>query len=85
LKVALQGSSSVPDLLLTDHRLPDGDGVQAIGLLQARHGLVPVLVLTGDTAQAVAAAYAGPNMAVLHKPVQPEDLLQHLLHRLRAG
>jgi signal transduction histidine kinase/CheY-like chemotaxis protein len=78
----LDSPTAPPDLLLTDLRLPDGDGLQAVAHLRARHGPVPVLVVTGDTGPAELAALAGQGDAVLHKPVRPGDLLQQLLHSL---
>lgn len=63
-------------------RLPDGDGLQAIALLRDRHGPVPVLVVTGETAPAEQAALAHPGVVLLHKPVQTALLLQGLLRSL---
>ena len=37
-----------PDVLLLDHRLPDGDGVEAIDGLRASHPEVQVVVLTAS-------------------------------------
>ena len=82
LQQQLQTSASAPELLLTDHRLPDGDGLQAVARLRDRHGPVPALVLTGDTGPAEKAAYASQGVEVLHKPVQPASLLQGLLRSL---
>ena len=82
LQQRLDSPAPPPDLLLTDLRLPDGDGLQAIARLRARHGPVPVVVVTGDTASAGLAAQAGQGVEVLHKPVQPAELLHQLLHSL---
>lgn len=41
-----------PDVVLLDHRLPDGDGVTAIGRL-TRHHRAPVVMLTASTAENV--------------------------------
>lgn len=68
-----------PDWTLTDHRLPDGDGLQAIARLHARLGPVPVLLITGDTAPALVARFGELGLEVLHKPVGAEALLQRLL------
>lgn len=42
-----------PDVLLLDHRLPDGDGVAAIGELRALRPSVQVVVLTASAADHV--------------------------------
>jgi signal transduction histidine kinase/ActR/RegA family two-component response regulator len=81
LDQALAAGLPRPDWLLTDHRLPDGDGLQAIERLRARLGPVPVLLITGDTAPALVARFAALGLDVLHKPFRSEALLQ----RLQAG
>ncbi len=74
-----------PDWLLTDHRLPDGDGLQAIARLHAQMGPVPALLITGDTAPALVARFAELGLDVLHKPFGAEALLQRLLADRRVG
>ncbi len=74
-----------PDWLLTDHRLPDGNGLQAIALLRAQLGAVPALLVTGDTAPALVAQFAQQGLAVLHKPFRAEALLQRLLAGRSTG
>ncbi len=74
----LQVPAQSPELLLTDWRLPDGDGLQAIAQLRAHCGPVPALLLTGDTGAADLAAQAQPGTVLLHKPVQAAALLQAL-------
>ncbi|GAB3652285.1 response regulator transcription factor [Nocardioides korecus] len=44
---------TAPDVLLLDHRLPDGDGVGAIAELRALRPSVQVVVLTASTADSV--------------------------------
>ncbi|MCW2867260.1 MAG: response regulator transcription factor [Marmoricola sp.] len=44
---------TAPDVLLLDHRLPDGDGVSAIGELRALRPSLQVVVLTASTADSV--------------------------------
>jgi len=44
---------TAPDVLLLDHRLPDGDGVSAIGELRALRPRLQVVVLTASTADSV--------------------------------
>ena len=53
--------STAPDVLLLDHRLPDGDGVAAIGRLRELRPSMAVIVLTASPAEhlMVAAVEAG--------------------------
>jgi CheY-like chemotaxis protein/anti-sigma regulatory factor (Ser/Thr protein kinase) len=79
LAESLAEALPAPDWLLTDHRLPDGDGLQAIARLRAGLGPVPVLLITGDTAPELVARFAQQGLVVLHKPFRAEALLQRLL------
>lgn len=53
--------TTAPDVLLLDHRLPDGDGVAAIGQLRELRPSMAVIVLTASTSEhlMVAAVEAG--------------------------
>ena len=53
--------TSAPDVLLLDHRLPDGDGVAAIGRLRELRPSMAVIVLTASASEhlMVAAIEAG--------------------------
>ena len=53
--------TSAPDVLLLDHRLPDGDGVAAIGRLRELRPSMAVIVLTASPSEhlMVAAVEAG--------------------------
>jgi DNA-binding NarL/FixJ family response regulator len=55
--------SALPDVILLDHRLPDGDGVAAIGRFRALRPDVRVVVLTASAADhvLVAAIEAGAS------------------------
>jgi DNA-binding NarL/FixJ family response regulator len=46
-------TTTAPDVLLLDHRLPDGDGVGAIPRLRAQRSRMAVVVLTASTAEHV--------------------------------
>lgn len=56
-------ASTAPDVLLLDHRLPDGDGVSAIPRLRELRGRMAIVVLTASTAEhvLVAAIEAGAS------------------------
>jgi DNA-binding NarL/FixJ family response regulator len=43
--------STAPDVLLLDHRLPDGDGVDAVGRLRALRPAMAVIILTASAAE----------------------------------
>jgi DNA-binding NarL/FixJ family response regulator len=49
-------TSTAPDVVLLDHRLPDGDGVAAIGELQALRPSAGIVVLTASAADHVLVA-----------------------------
>ncbi len=55
--------SALPDVILLDHRLPDGDGVSSIGRFRARRSTVRIVVLTASAADhvLVAAIEAGAS------------------------
>ena len=46
-------TSTAPDVVLLDVRLPDGDGIEAIDDLRARRPSAQVVVLTASTSEAV--------------------------------
>jgi signal transduction histidine kinase len=75
---------SAPQMLLTDHRLPVGNGMQVIKAVRARLGAVPALMITGNTAPEDIAAFAMSRIPVLHKPFQTEALLAAILHAVPA-
>lgn len=64
-----------PGLLLSDHHLPDGDGLDAIAAVRARFGPVPAVVMTADTAPAAHDALRASGLPVLRKPFRAEALL----------
>ncbi|WP_158218978.1 ATP-binding response regulator [Roseateles aquatilis] len=67
-------------VLLSDHRLPDGDSVQALALFGARFDSTAV-VMTGDVGPRLAglfADYAARGVPVLHKPFDADTLLRLL-------
>ena len=48
--------TTTPDVLLLDHRLPDGDGVDAVGRLRALRPSMAIIVLTASAADHVMVA-----------------------------
>lgn len=72
------------DLILSDLRLPDGEGTDLLDAISTSDDAPPLIVLTGyaDIASAVSAIKRGAR-DYLSKPVQPDILLQkieELLH-----
>jgi signal transduction histidine kinase/ActR/RegA family two-component response regulator len=64
------------DLLITDHRLCDGSGLDAIQLARQQHPRLPALVITGDTGAEHLQSLLHIGVPVLHKPFQAEGLLR---------
>lgn len=75
---ALDATTKVPDLVIADFRLREGEtGVGAIRAVSRRLGKpVPAIVLTGDTEPARIAEAAASGHGLLHKPVSPSVLRQ---------
>lgn len=72
-----------PDVVLLDRRLPDGDGIAAIGRLVALGARV--LVLTGEASAAVAARVAEAGGAGLMLKSSGLDELQAAVRRVANG
>ena len=71
----LDADHARPDMLLTDQQLNAGNGLQVIAALRERHGAVPALLVTGNTAPAEIARLVATGVPVLHKPFRAETLL----------
>lgn len=73
------------DLLLTDLRLPDGDGLAVVAALRERmRADVPALVVTGSTLPSELARLSQAGVPVLNKPFRAEALLAALQATLAA-
>lgn len=76
------------DLVLTDMRLPDGDGTDLLEWIACRPISVPVIVMTGyaEIGNAVRSMKLGAE-DYISKPVNPEQLLQKITETLerRSG
>lgn len=66
-------------LLLSDQRLPDGTGLQALARLREYAPGIEGLVITGNTERSELALLDDSATAVLHKPFRAEMLLATLL------
>ncbi len=66
----------IPDLVLTDYRMPEMNGVELIRKIRAVVGEeLPVVVMTGDTSAEKIKAANLEYCEVLHKPVKIDELL----------
>jgi CheY-like chemotaxis protein len=74
LEAGIARGLAAPHALLTDHRLPDGNGLQAIDSVRSHHGQIPALVLTGDTGPHELAQFRERGAHVLHKPFRQGEL-----------
>jgi len=74
-------AATQPELIICDYRLRGSDtGVDAIARVRAKLGKdVPALLVTGDTQIAQDGTSVPIHCRVIHKPMQPEDLLSSTL------
>jgi DNA-binding NarL/FixJ family response regulator len=68
-----QTGATAPDVVLLDHRLPDGDGVSAISDLHALRPSVQVVILTATTSERVLVAAMEAGAAGFIAKTQPLD------------
>src|SRR3954465_13681370 len=72
----LQGpASETIDLVLTDLRMPIMDGRQLASALARRRPSLPIVFMSGFTAQLMDLRLVSPNLAFLAKPFRDQDLL----------
>ncbi len=73
------------DLILSDLRLPDGDGIAFLEWMHQQRVQTPLIIMTGyaDVQSAVHAIKCGAN-DYISKPVQPEELLRKMEEALKT-
>ena len=86
VSLALDAMGQMPDLIVTDYRLPDDrTGRDVIATVRGAAGRdVPAVIITGDTGPERLRELSGTGQQLLHKPVQPARLravLRHVLPR----
>jgi two-component system, response regulator PdtaR len=63
-----------PDLVITDIKMPDLDGIEAVRQLCQSHPVPVILVSAYHDAELIQRAMAGPVVAYLAKPIKQADL-----------
>jgi two-component system, sensor histidine kinase len=78
--------NNVPDLLVSDYRLPGGmTAVQAIGQLREHwEETIPAIVLTGDTGPEMLNEIRASGALLLHKPITPGRLRSFMYRALHG-
>lgn len=73
---AVRASRRVPDLIVSDYRLPDGkSGIDTIRDIRSLLGQrIRSVLLTGETTRECAQEALAEDVTVVHKPVSPSDL-----------
>ena len=76
----------LPDVLVTDLRMKDKDGIMLLKELQGRYPALPVILLTahGTIPDAVTATKSGA-FAFLTKPVEKDQLLEQIASALKIS
>ena len=79
-----QLESQAPDLILSDLRLPDQEGIDLLRWMNKRGMHIPLIIMTGyaDIQSAVQAMKLGARDYVA-KPVNPEELLKKITEALQ--
>ncbi len=79
-------SAEIPDLLVLDVMLPDGDGVDLCAKVRSKHPEVPIIMLTARTEEPdrIAGLTAGADDYVV-KPFSPRELVLRIQSVLRRA
>lgn len=68
-------TDEAPQIIVSDYRLGEGSGVEAVAALRSRFGdELPAALVSGDTAPEVLARCQEAGLPLLHKPVRPARL-----------
>jgi Na+/proline symporter/signal transduction histidine kinase len=71
---AISSRATLPNGLLVDYHLDEGNGIEAIAALRRRYGDLPAILITADRSPAVREQAREENVQVLHKPIKPAAL-----------
>jgi CheY-like chemotaxis protein len=66
--------SVVPNGLLVDYHLDQGNGIEAIVALRRRFGDLPAILITADRSPDVRELARSEGVQILHKPLKPAAL-----------
>ncbi|HTF98826.1 MAG TPA: SpoIIE family protein phosphatase [Cellvibrio sp.] len=79
----LYTSALLPDVILTDLRMPNGDGLQLLQILQERHQDIPVIVISGaGVMNDVVSALRLGARDYLIKPLVDLEVLVHSINKV---
>src|SRR3954469_1639330 len=73
------------ELVLTDLRMPVMDGRQLAAVLARLHPALPIVFMSGFTAQLMDMHLVSPHLAFLAKPFRNDELLMTVRRYLRAN
>jgi CheY-like chemotaxis protein len=71
---AISKNATLPNGLLVDYHLDDGNGIEVIVELRRRYGDLPAILITADRSPAVREQAREESVQVLHKPIKPAAL-----------
>ena len=71
---AIAERTTLPNGLLVDYHLDDGNGIEAIVALRRHYGDLPAILITADRSPTVREQAREENVQVLHKPIKPAAL-----------
>jgi two-component system cell cycle sensor histidine kinase/response regulator CckA len=83
LQLLAHGAHQEVGLVLTDLRMPVMDGRQLAAALARLHPTLPIVFMSGFTAQLMDMRLISPQMAVLPKPIRNNDLLATVRGQLK--
>ncbi len=78
-------SGIVPDLVISDYRLPDNEtGLDVISTVRRTFGkALPAIIITGDTDPAIMAEMSRHGILIQHKPIDAETLEMCITQAMR--
>ena len=71
---AISESSTIPNGLLVDYHLDQGNGIEAIIAIRRRFGDMPAILITADRSPDVRELARNEGVQILHKPLKPAAL-----------
>ena len=84
LQLLAHGAHQQVGLVLTDLRMPIMDGRQLAAALARLHPTLPIVFMSGFTAQLLDMQLVSPQMAFLPKPFRNDDLLATVRNQLQG-